>query len=94
MKLELMYECDPTLYGDEDDYISYDTDLSQGVFDTYEQLLEWAVSHWDYRAYYALYIRVPDDERWEVDTKKKLDELNERFREDLLRSECEKKQKI
>lgn len=86
MKLELKYECDPTLYGDEED-IDYalceNTDISEGVFNTYEKLLAFAIKHWDYRAYGSLYITVPDDAKWSKSTKEEIDNLNEQLQNDL-----------
>lgn len=89
MKLELMYDNpDPTYYGDDEEPpYAY----SEGVFNTYKELLEDVDAHWDYRAFYRLFIAFCDNDCPTKEERRCLANLNEKFKNDLAKIEHRKK---
>lgn len=89
MKLELRYDNpNPSYHGIENEELQWY--FPQGQFDSYQELLDFAITHWDWHAFYRLYIAFADNVCLTKDEAQTLETLNETFEKDLKKIEIEK----
>lgn len=83
MKLELRYDNpNPSYHGEENEELQWY--FPEGQFDSYHELLSYAIKHWNWRAFYRLYIAFADNYCPTKEEKQALETLNETFRGDLI----------
>lgn len=89
MKLELRYDNpSPTYYGDGVEPEWY---FDEGQFDSYQELLAFTEKHWNWRAFWHLYISFADECCPTKDEEKALETMNETFKRDLAKIEIKER---
>lgn len=93
MKLELRYEnsC-PSYHGDEESDDDLDWYYTQGVFDSYQELLKFTDDNCDWRMFSELYIDFPDEYSPTKEERQYMENLNKTFKKNL--DEIETREKL